>query len=191
VGIRHFRDQKMAEPPLSGAVRVRREIYATIAIRLSELTSQRVRSRLVDAYLGLGADGVWVKISGLHEKASDSSIRAAGAFFAELREGGIPIVSCGAGQLHLALLADEVSASIGLGESERFVIPATWPKRDKDAKRTGRTRMAYHPKYHSSCRVGSEEAVRAFRQAPCECGVHASGKPPTGLLVDASVSSDR
>jgi len=183
VGIRHFRDQRMVEPPPSAAVDVRRQIYATIAIRLSDLTNPRARMQLADAYLALGADGIWVKISGLHEKASSTSIRAAGAFFAALRDGGIPIVSCGSGQLHLALLADEVSASIGLGESERFVIPATWAKANDGARPRGRTRMAYHPKYHSSFRVGSEEALRAFRQAPCECGVHAPGKPPTGLLV--------
>lgn len=186
VGIRHFRDQRIAEPPPLAAVDVKREIYATVAVRLSDLMSPRARQRLADAYLGLGADGVWVKIAGLHEKASYAGIRAAGVFFAALRQGPIPIVSCGAGQLHLALLADEVSASIGLGEGERFVIPATWPKPEEGAKRRGRTRMAYHPKYHCSFRVGSEEAVRAFRRAPCECGVHA-GIVPRGSSFHAEI----
>jgi len=182
-GIKHFRQQKMAEPPPMAAVDVPRVIYATVAVRMSDLMSPTARLRLVDAYLALGADGVWVKISGFHEKAAPAGIRAVGAFFAALREGPVPIVSCGAGQLHLALLADEISASIGVAESERFVVPATWKKKAKDGKRKGRTRMAYHPRLHCSFRVGSENARKAFRQAPCDCGAHAATKPPTGLLV--------
>lgn len=183
LGIRHFREQRIDEPPPLAAVEVRREIYATIAVSLADLTSARARLALADAYLDLGADGLWVKIAGLHEKASDAGLRAAGAFFAALHESDKPVVSCGAGQLHLALLVEELSASIGIGESERFVIPSTWPTPEKGAKRRGRTRMAYHPKYHASFRVGSPEATAAFRQAPCTCGVHGASKPPTGLLV--------
>lgn len=182
-GVEHFRSQRMDEPPLFAAVEARREVYATVALRLADLVSPRARRALADAYLDLGADGIWVKIAGFHERASLAGIRAGSAFLSALREGGGPVVSCGPGQLHLALLADDLSTSIGLGESERFVIPATWKPKDADGKSRGRTRMAYHPKVHWSFRVGSDEAQRAFREAPCDCGAHPARKPPTGPVV--------
>ena len=43
--------------------------------------------------------------------------------------------------------------------------------------------MAYHPKFHRSFRVGSEDAVKAFSAAPCECDLHAAGETPAGLVV--------
>lgn len=183
LGVEHFRRQRMEEPPAFAAVDTRREIYATIAVGLEDLSSPRSRQVLADAYLDLGADGIWVKILGFHERASLTDIRAASAFLSALREGGVPIVSCGPGQLHLALLADEISASIGLGESERFTMPATWKPTDNAGKRRGRTRMAYHAKLHWSFRVGSEQARQAFAAVACDCGVHPARKPPTGLLV--------
>lgn len=183
-GIEHFRRQGIAEPPGFAAVNVRREIYATIAVSVKDLLSSAARHDLIDAYLALAPDGFWVKIGGFHERASMAAIRAGGAFLAGLRESGKPVVSCGAGQLHLGLLADEISASIGLAESERFVLPTVWKnKAKKDGKIPGRKRMAYHPKYQWSFRVGSDEAVRAFKQAPCDCELHPKTKAPIGLVV--------
>jgi hypothetical protein len=183
VGIEHFRNQHIAEPPPFATVDIPREIYATLAVNIADLRSPRAREALADAYLRLGADGLWVKIAGFHERASLIAIRNAGAFLGALREAGTPIVSCGPGQLHLGLLTDDISASIGLGESERFVVPSTWAKKGKKGGPKGRTRMTYHPKYHWSFRIGSEEANRAFGQAGCECGLHAPTKPPTGHVV--------
>lgn len=182
VGIEHFRNQAMFEAPPFAAVDIPREIYACLAVDVRDLASPRARRELADAYLGLGADGLWVKIANFHERAPKRAIRDAGAFLSILRDGGITVVSCGPGQLHLALLTDDISASIGLGESERFVIPTTW-RNNTDNRRKGRTRMAYHPKFHASFRVGSREAARAFKLAGCSCSQHASAEPPTGLVV--------
>jgi hypothetical protein len=178
-----FRRERIDEPPPMAAVPVKREIYATIAVRLSDLMSPSARSALAAAYLAIDADGFWVKIEGFHERASAAGIRAGGAFLSALRAGGRPVVSCGPGQLHLGLLTDDLCASIGLAESERFVFPATWPEKKKDDKPKGRTRMAYHPKFHWSFRVGSQEATRAFAAAPCECEFHPASKPPDGFDV--------
>lgn len=183
LGIAHFRNEGMAEPPPFAAVGVPRELYATIAIHVTDLMSPSSRAALADAYLALEADGLWVKIEGFHERASTDRVRAGGAFLSALREGGGSIVSCGSGQLHLGLLADDIPASIGLAESERFRIPSTWPKKSKENGGRGRTRMAYHPKFHRSFRVGSEDADKAFSAAPCECDLHAAGEPPAGLVV--------
>lgn len=183
LAVDYFRREHISEPPPFASVQVPREIYATIAVRLGDLMSPAARRALAEAYLAVGADGVWVKIEGFHERASREGIRAGAAFLRALREDGSPVVSCGSGQLHLGLLTEDFSASIGLAESERFVMPATWPARAKDKKPRGRTRMAYHGKFHRSFRVGTENAARAFKSAPCECGLHPPSKPPTGLVV--------
>lgn len=173
----------MGEPPKFAAVETPREIYAALAVPLEQLRSPRARQALADAYLELSADGVWVMIPGFHERAALQDIRAASSFLSALGEAGTPVVSSGPGQLHLALLADEISASIGLAEGERFTMPTPWKPTAKDGKRRGRTRMAYHAKLHWSFRVNSKQAAQAFAAAACDCGVHPPRKPPTGLLV--------
>jgi hypothetical protein len=180
LAVDYFRRDRIDEPPPFAAVNVRREIYATIAVRLGDLMSPAARAALAETYLNIGSDGLWVKIEGFHERASLDGIRAGAAFLAALREGGAPVVSCGSGQLHLGLLSDDISASIGVGESERFVIPATWPAKKKGDERKGRARTVYHSKFHRSFRVGSKEAIRAFKAAPCECGMHKADEPPSG-----------
>jgi hypothetical protein len=183
LGVAHFHQEGMREPPPFAAVEVPREIYATIAIHTRDLASPSARAALAEAYLEIEADGYWVKIEGFHERSGSEQIRSGGAFLSALREGGKPVVSCGCGQLHLGLLVEDFAASIGLAEGERFRVPEAWRKDDKDQKRRGRTRMAYHPKFHRSFRVGSEDARRAFEAAPCECDCHPASTPPNGLAV--------
>jgi hypothetical protein len=183
LGVEHFRRQGMAQPPPFAAVAIEREIWAVIAVGVRDLRSPRSRAALADAYLAIGADGLWVKIAGFHERAPKIDIQAGAAFLGLLDEASAPVLSCGAGQLHLALLADGISASIGIAETERFSIPTTW-KPKPDGKRPGRRRMAYHGKLHRSFRVSSEQARKAFQHAACDCGVHPRRKPPTGLLVN-------
>jgi hypothetical protein len=183
IAVRHFRQQRIDQPPSFAAVPVRREIYATVAVRVEDLLSPRTRQALADAYLALAPDGIWVKIADFDQRASLENIRAGSAFLGALREGGLPVISCRAGQLHLALLADGISASIGLAESELFALPAVWKPRRKDGKRRGRTRMAYNETLHCSFRVGSREATAAFAETRCSCGQHAPGLPPDGREV--------
>ncbi len=185
LGVAHFRNEAMAEPPPFAAVPIRREIYVTIAVRASDLLSAKGRNALAEAYLEIPCDGFVVKIMDFHERVGRELIRAGGAFLGALREGGRPLVSSGAGQLHLALLADGISASIGIAEHERFIVPTTWSKTNKDGKPRGRTRMAYHPKFHRSFRVNSEDAKRAFALRTCTCGpeIHPQGQPPDGTQV--------
>lgn len=183
IAIEHFRRERLAEPHPATSQGIRREIYATIAIPVEKLRTARARNALADAYLALDADGIWVKITGYHERASLDSIRAGSAFLGALRDSGKPLVSCGAGQLHLALLADDISASIGLGDSERFTLPSTWPPPSEDGKPKGRMRMAYHAGVHRSFRVGTGDASRIFAAAECTCGEHEARRPPTGVTV--------
>ena len=183
LGIAHFLSQGMREPPPFAAVDVARQIYAAIAVHVRDLASPTARAALAQSYLALGGDGFWVKIEGFHERSSSEQIRNGASFLSALREGGKPVVSCGAGQLHLGLLADDFSVSIGLAEGERFRVPAPWRKTNKEGETRGRTRMAYHPKFHRSFRVGTDDARKAFAAAPCECKLHVSSTPPDGVGV--------
>jgi hypothetical protein len=183
LAVEHFRGQRMDDPPPFSTSGVRRELYATVAVRLGDLSSARARRELADAYLALGADGIWVKIAELNERSSRASIRAAGLFLGALREGRVPVACCGPGQLHLPLLAEGISASIGIAEGERFAAPR--PKRHAAGagKMRGRTRMAYNAALHRSFRVGSTEADEAFAAAACDCGEHQRTQSPKGAAV--------
>lgn len=183
LGIAHFLSEGMREPPPFAAVDVAREIYVAVAVHVRDLSSPAARVSLAEAYLALDPDGFWVKIEGFHEKCSPEQIRNGASFLSALREGGKAVVSCGAGQLHLGLLAEDFSASIGLAENERFRVPAPWRKANKEGQRRGRRRMAYHPKFHRSFRVDTEDALKAFAAAPCECELHLSSTPPDGGKV--------
>ncbi len=137
---------------------------------------------LADAYLALGADGYWVKLEKFDERAARASRVA---FLSHLRDGGRPIVSCQAGQLHLGLLADGLSASIGLAEGERFRFPTDWKQQTNEhGEPRGRRRSADHPKYLRSFRLGSDDAGKAFAEAGCRCGAHPPRQPPSGAEVE-------
>jgi hypothetical protein len=176
----HFGDQRMDEPADLAAVPVRREIYVVIAVPGDLLESPRERRRLAQAYLELPADGFWVKIEGLSERSRRSLIRASGSFFALLRKGERPVVSDGCGHLHVALLANDVSTSIGLAESERFALPK---ERTRDWT-SGRTRTLYHEKYLRSYVAGGEPAERAFAGCSCRCGRHPGNEAPIERAIE-------
>jgi len=180
LGLAHFQSEGMREPPPFAAADVAREIYVALAIHVRDLASPSARADLAEAYLALEPDGFWVKIEGFHERSSSDAIRNGASFLSALREGGKSIVSCGSGQLHLGLLADDFSVSIGLAENERFRVPSPWRKMNKKGESRGRTRMAYHPKFHRSFRVGTSDARKAFAAAPCECELHVASVPPDG-----------
>lgn len=178
--IAHFAAQRMDEPPELGAVPIRRELYVVIAVDAELLESARERRRLAESYLELEASGYWVKIAGFDERARRSLIRASAAFLALLaKEHGV-VVSDGAGHLHVGLLANGVSTSIGLAESERFRLPQNRPRDDWSH---GRARTLYHEKFLRSYRGGGIAAARAFAGASCLCGRHASDAPPTGREI--------
>lgn len=184
--ITHFRSQRMDEPPGQAANPARREIYATIAVPVSLLCDPAAALALADAYLELGADGFWVKLAGFDERARRAEIRAGGSFLAELRDGGRPVVGDQPGQLHLGLLADGLSASIGLAEGERFRFPTNWKEQTNEHGNTaGRRRSAYHPKYLRAFRLGDDASRRAFTTASCRCGQHSAAQPPLGSQVEA------
>jgi len=177
----HFRAQRMEEPPEFAAVPVRRELYVVLALPCELLESSGERRRLAEAYLALEADGLWVKIAGFDERARRTLITAGGAFLALLARGGRPVVADGPGHLHLGLLANDISTSIGLAESERFLGPQP---RTRDDWSGGRTRTIYHPKYLRSFRAGGDGAVRAFTGSGCPCRRHPAKQPPAGTAID-------
>ncbi len=169
----------MDEPPELAAVPVRREIYVVIAVSGDELESPRERHRLAEAYLELDADGFWVKIEGLSERSRRSVIRASGSFLGLLHQDERPVVSDGCGHLHVALLANDISTSVGLAESERFGLP-----KKREDWTGGRTRTIYHEKYLRSYVAGRESADRAFAGSSCRCGRHPANQAPAARAVE-------
>lgn len=182
-GVAHFRAEHMDAPPLYAANPVSRQVYVSVAVPVGVLRDRRETVRLAAAYLSLGADGIWVKIDGFHERASRADIRAGGAFLRALADGGGTVVSCGSGQLYLGLLTNGVSASIGIGESERFRFPTDWKRATQGRERKGRARSAYHPSLLRSFRVTSEHAERAFLTSRCRCRRHPADRPPSGEAI--------
>ncbi|HWF24758.1 MAG TPA: hypothetical protein VG275_04895 [Solirubrobacteraceae bacterium] len=190
--IAHFRTQRMDEPPMYAANRTPREIYVTIAIPIALLRMPGVGAALADAYLALAADGYWVKLEGFDERAARADIRAGGGFLACLRDGGRPVVCCQAGQLHLGLLADGLSASIGIAEGEHFRFPTDWKQQtNAQGEARGRRRSAYHPKYLRAFLLGGDAARKAFAEASCRCRAHPPRKPPTGAEVELHAAAVR
>jgi hypothetical protein len=184
--IAHFRAQRMDEPPAFAVNPARREIYAALAIRARDLHSPAARQALVDTYLALAADGFWLKIEGFDERAPRLDIRCAAALFDAFREGGRPVLGDQAGQLHLGLLADGISATVGLAEGEHFRFPTDWNTQTVETgQRRGRLRSAYHPKLLRSFRIGGTNAMRAFSESPCPCRLHPGREAPEGTVVEA------
>jgi hypothetical protein len=180
--INHFYAEGMAEPPELAAVRVRREIYVPIALSTATLESPRERQRLVDAYLELDADGFWVKVEGLSEKSRCRLVRSYGSFVALLRrESRRPVVADGPGHLHVGLLVNDISTSVGLGESERFAMPVDRANNDWSA---GRLRTVYHERFLRSFLCDHTGAITAFKGSPCLCGRHPMNEPPRGSSID-------
>jgi hypothetical protein len=180
--INHFQAEGMAEPPELAAVPVRREIYVPIALTTATLESPRERRRLVEAYVELSADGFWVKVEGLNEKSRRALVRSYGRFLALLRrEAGRPVVSDGSGQLHIGLLVNNISTSVGVGESERFRMPLERPNNDWSA---GRSHTVYHERFLRSFLCGHAGATNAFLGSPCLCGRHPRNEPPRGAAID-------
>ena len=107
-----------------------------------------------------------MKIERFHERASTDRIRAGGAFIRALtrrRLGGLvrcrPASSRPTRRQHLG------KHRLARGRALR-AAPGTWKKPEKDGKRRGRVRMAYHPKFHASFRVGSPDAKHRLSTCP-------------------------
>jgi hypothetical protein len=121
-------------------------------------------------------------------------IAVCGAFLQLLREGGLPVVACGPGQLALGLWANDFVVCIGIGESERFVWPSNWRqmKKTKAGKPPGRVRYAYNKAFGRSFKLKSEDAQRAFEAGACDCAHHdAPGAPPTASKLDFHAADAR
>lgn len=187
--IAHFLREGMAEPADDAVVPVQRELFVVIAVRRELLRSPAALRRLADAHLALDAHGFWVKIEGFDERAARAEIRAGAGLLAMLGEDDRPVVSCGPGQLHPALLVNDISSSVGLSEGERFRLPA--PRSRQTYRGGGRSRTAYHPKYLRAFLVGGEAAGRAFGESACRCGAHPRHRAPEGTEVELHAATVR
>jgi len=177
----HFLSQRMDEPSDLARLPLARELYATVAVARELLASPRLLLALAEEYLTLPVAGFWVKLEGFSERASRKEISAGAGFLAALASGGRPVVSCGPGQLHLGLLVNDISTSLGMAEGERFGFPASRPQGDWSG---GRSRTVYHSKYLRSFRAGAESGARAFKGSPCRCRRHPADRPPERGAID-------
>lgn len=166
------------QPDASALWSLRRPLfaYALVSIRaLSGLAGEE----LLAAYAELDVDGYWVGIDAFNEWSSTEDLHAATTWLFELeRRKGKPVVSYGAGNLHLALLlAGLAGASVRV--DARPLLP--WPR-----VVTGRPRQrrVFHPVVLTDVyndRSGPAERTHAemlFAAHECDCGQHEAGVPP-------------
>jgi hypothetical protein len=179
-GVAHFETERMDQPAEHAAVGLRRELFATLAVERGLVAAPHAVDALAAAYLELDVAGFWVKIEGFSERAPARELRGAAALLGALSQSGRPVVCCGPGRLHLALLVADISSSVGLGEGERFTIPDAGRPRH-----TGpRQRSAYHSTFLRSFKAGAEPSRRAFASSPCRCGHHPNRESPRGGAID-------
>jgi len=179
-GAEHFAAQRMDQPAEHAAVGVGRELFAVVAVAKDVVASPAAIEGLAAAYADLPVAGYWVKIEDFWQRSAVGALEGAAALLGALAETGRPVVCCGPGWLHLALLVADISSSVGIGEAERFALPdVTRPRRAGP-----RPTLAYHPAYLRSFQVGAAPCVRAFAAAPCRCGTHRRDRPPAAGAAD-------
>jgi hypothetical protein len=180
IGVEHFWAERMDQPPLHAAVATPRELYAALAVERDVVSAPASVERLANAYAGLDVDGYWIRIERFSERGPRRELEGAAALLGALADTGRPVVCCGAGALHLALLVSDISSCVGFGEREHFTMPDTSRSRPEGP----RLRTAYHSGFLRSFQPGAAPAVRAFQVAPCRCGRHPKRLAPQGGAVD-------
>jgi hypothetical protein len=180
LGAEHYWAERMDEPPIHAALAIPRQLYAALGVERDVVSAPGSVERLAAAYAELDVDGYWLRIERFDERGPLRQIEGAAALLGALAETGRPVVCCGPGALHLALLVSDISSCVGFGEGERFSMPDTSRPRPEGP----RLRTAYHPGMLRSFQPNAAPAQRAFKAAPCRRGSHPKRQPPQAGSVE-------
>jgi len=163
-----------------------RQVFATISIDRRVLRDEEFMRELLDAHVAAasGIYGYWVQVANLGSTPRPTDVRVLSDFLYELeRRSGKTVVSERLGQLGVGYLAGGLSYCIGTGAPEYLPFPPTLTVQKEGEKPRGFAFVAYHaPSMRNFVAQGkhAERALKAFANAPCECGFHEKDKPPRG-----------
>jgi hypothetical protein len=185
---RYFHEEGLAD---GADERVRfprpRQLFATISLDRRVLRDDEFMRQLLEAYVAAAPSlyGYWVQVANLGSTPRATDVRILSDFLYELeRMTGKPVVPDRLGQLGLGYLAGGLSYCIGTGAPEYFPFPPTViVKKDDDEKSNGFSLVAYHaPSMRNFVAQGKRagRALKAFANAPCDCGFHEKAEPPRG-----------
>ena len=174
VALRDGLDQPDAADPWA----LRRPLLAYALIPIGALSGPE-GEELLAAYAGLDVDGCWIGIDAFDERSSTEDLYAAACWLFELeRRRDQPVISYGAGNLHLAFLLEGL-AGASVRVDARPLLP--WPRA---ATSRPRRRRVFHPVVLAEVyndRRGVTELTHAetlFATHECNCGQHEAGVPP-------------
>jgi hypothetical protein len=163
-----------------------RQLFATIAIDRRALREEGFMREVLEAYIAAasGLYGYWVQVANLGSTPRASDVRKLSDFLYELERRTMkPVVPDRLGQLGLGYLAGRLSYCIGTGAPEYFPFPPNVAIKTDGTKPKGFAFVTYHaPSLRNFVTQGkyAERGLKAFAQAPCDCGFHDKREPPRG-----------
>jgi len=168
------------QPDASDRRLPRRHLFAYALIPMRALAPP-AGEELLAAYAELDVDGYWVGIDAFDERSSTEQLYFAACWLFELeRRSHRPVVSYGAGNLHLALLLEGLAGASVRVDARPLLH---WPR-----AATGRIRRrrVFHPTVLGEAfddRLGVAERTHAetlFAGHECDCAQHDARRPPAG-----------
>lgn len=163
-----------------------RQLFATISIDRRVLRDEEFMRELLEAYVAAapGVYGYWVQVANLGSTPRPTDVRILSDFLYELEpRSKKTVVPDRLGQLGFGYLAGGLSYCIGTGAPEYLPFPPTVMVRKEGEKPKGFAFVAYHaPSMRNFVAQGkhADRALKAFANAPCDCGFHEKGEPPRG-----------
>lgn len=163
-----------------------RQLFATISIDRRVLRDAEFVRELLEAYVSAapGVYGYWVQVANLGSTPRPTDVRILSDFLYELEQRtSKPVVPDRLGQLGVGYLAGGLCYCVGTGAPEYLPFPPTVTVKKKGDKSYGFAFVAYHaPSLRNFIAQGknADRALKAFANAPCECGFHEKCKPPRG-----------
>jgi hypothetical protein len=187
---RYFHEEGVADGTDGSESAVQeRQLFATISLDCRVLRHAGFINEVLEAHIeAAGAvSGFWVQVANFGSKPKPADVRILSDFLYELdRRTEKPVVPDRVGQLGLGYLACGLPYCIGSGAPEYLRFPPTVALMKDGEKPTGFSLVAYHaPSLRNFVAQGKHagRALRAFANAPCDCGFHDAGAPPSGNKV--------
>jgi hypothetical protein len=178
----HVRAKALREPAEDDELRMRRELYANIHLRVGRVDAAE-RRWLVDAYKSIDVDGyvIWaVSFTG-----SQAQVQRLLALVDELvAAAGRPVVVAGVGHFWQLMLSRGVAAAVhGRRTALAWLTDALDPMQPEPDAEDDFGVAVYHGAILGCIQTGKRSDVdrrRLFFRHPCGCGHHTRGAAPEG-----------